>query len=485
MKAMPLIDTTFRDGQQCLWATRMPTSTMLPIAERLDKAGFAAIEMIGAVQFDAAVRYLHEDPWERMRQLSARIIRTPMQGVIRSCCVLGFEPQPADLNELWIERLVANGCRRFVFFDGLHDIDNLVPALRRAKALGAWTIGWLTFSDSPVHTDELYAEKALEFIEKGAVDALMIEDASGVLTPERVRTLIPALRAVIGDMQLGLHSHALVGLPARTYLAAVELGIDELYTCIPPVADGNAPPSVVTTAANLRYLGLEPGVDNAAIVDIQAHLDSEARRLGYAPGAPCDFDAASVGHQIPGGVMSNLTAQLKSAGLESKLPEVLEECTRVRADLGWPIQVTPFAQFIGVQATLNIIQGERYKTVPDEVKKYALGYYGTLLSPVDPDVFDRIVQNGSSYIAEAVPVREPVLPGLRSRYPNLSDEQRMLRYFFDRSIVDTMENAMKTRGFGHAEQPWMAMVREACQKKGAARLVVTGPGFSLHLNSRG
>lgn len=484
MNAMPLIDTTLRDGQQCLWATRMPTSTMLPIAERLDAAGFASIEMIGAVQFDAAVRYLHEDPWERVRQLSARITRTPMQGVIRSCCVLGFEPQPADLNALWIERLVANGCRRFVLFDGLHDIDNLVPSLHKAKELGAWTIGWLTFSDSPVHTDALYAAKAQEFIDKGPVDALMIEDASGVLTPERVRTLIPALRAVIGDMQLGLHSHALVGLPSRSYLAAAELGIDELYTCIPPVADGNAPPSVVTTAANLRYLGYEPGIDDAAVAEIQVHLEHEARRLGYAFGAPRDFDAASVGHQVPGGVMSNLIAQLESAGLESQLPEVLEECTRVRADLGWPIQVTPFAQFIGVQATLNIIQGERYKTVPDEVKKYALGYYGALLSPVDPDVLDRIVQNGSSYISQTVPAREPVLPGLRKRYPNLSDEQRMLRYFFDRSLVDTMDAAMKKRGFGVAEQPWMTLVREACKQKGAARLVVTGPGFDLRLTGR-
>ncbi|KAA3622869.1 MAG: pyruvate carboxylase, partial [Proteobacteria bacterium] len=438
MKRIDLVDTTFRDGQQCLWATRMSTETMLPVAERLDSAGFSAIEVIGAVQFDAAVRYLKENPWQRLRLLSERITRTPLQAVVRSSCILSFEPQAEDINRLWIERLVANGMRKFVAFDGLHDIGNLVPALLHAKSLGAYTTGWLTFSDSPVHTDTLYCAKAREFIERADVDALMIEDASGVLTPERVRTLVPALREVIGDMSLGLHSHGLAGLPQRTYLAAAELGVDNLYTCVPPVADGNAPPSAYTTARNLRYVGFDVAVDESALDPVRDHLNAVARYEDKPIGRPMDYDAAACGHQVPGGVMSNLEAQLVAAGLADKLPEVLDECTRVRADLGWPIQVTPFAQFIGVQATLNIIQGERYRTVPDEVKKYALGYYGKLLSPVEPDVLDRIMENGSSYIAEQREAPGPVLPALRKRYPGLDDEERMLRYFFDGGIVHSM-----------------------------------------------
>lgn len=482
MKMLDIIDTTFRDGQQCLWATRMSTSAMLPVASTLDQAGFSAIEVMGAVQFDAAVRYLQEDPWERLRLLRQEIVRTPLQAVIRSSCVLGFEPQPDDLNEVWVEQLVENGCQRFVAFDGLHDLDNLTASMRRAKSLGATTVGWLTYSISPVHTDELYAKKAKEFIEHVGVDELMIEDASGVLTPERVRTLVPAIREVIGKRRLGLHSHALAGLPQRTYLAAAELGVDNFYTCVPPIADGNAPPSVVTTLNNLRYEGFDSAVDIESLRAVTEHLSAVAHREGRPIGQPMDYDAPSCGHQVPGGVMSNLQAQLASAGLADKLPAVLEECTRVRADLGWPIQVTPFAQFIGVQATLNVMQGERYATVPDEVKKYAFGYYGKLLSPVDPDVLDRIEANGSNYIAQTPPSREPVMPRLRQRYPNMPDEQRLLRYFFDSSLVDPLQlKTGENRMISQRTTPLVEMVREACSRQRASRIYVQKDDVRLEL----
>lgn len=474
-----LVDTTLRDGQQCLWATRMSTAAMLPIARQLDRAGFSAIEVMGAVQFDAAVRYLQENPWERLRLLRREITETPLQAVVRSSCILGFEPQAEDLNLLWVERLIANGVKKFVAFDGLHDIDNLVPALKHAKALGAHTTGWLTYSESPVHTDELYVAKAREFIDKANVDALMIEDASGVLTPERVRTLVPKLREAIGDMSLGLHSHSLVGLPQRTYLAAAELGVDNLYTCIPPIADGNAPPSVMATARNLRYSGFETGVDLETIAGISEHLENVARYEDKPRGQPRDFDAASFGHQVPGGVMSNLESQLRTAGLEEKLPEVLEECTRVRADLGWPIQVTPFAQFIGVQATLNIMRGDRYGVVPNEVKKYALGYYGKLLSPVDPDVLDLIMANGSRDITEQPPKPEPALPYLRHRYPDLDDEERMLRHFFDASLVDQMK--LPSGEVSVATTPLLELMQQACSRKRVARVCVEKENFRLEL----
>ena len=480
MPAIQIVDTTLRDGQQCLWATRMSTAAMLPIAAQLDRTGFSAIEVVGAVQFDSAVRYLQENPWERLRLLREQITKTPLQAVIRSSCILGFEPQAEDINRLWVERLVANGIRKFVAFDGLHDLDNVIPALKYAKELGAFTTGWLTFSDSPVHTDDLYAAKAREFIERAHVDALMIEDASGVLTPERARTLVPKVREAIGSISLGLHSHGLAGLPQRTYLVAAELGVDNLYTCVPPVADGNAPPSVFTTARNLRYVGYEVDLDEQALKAISEHLTAVARYEGRPIGQPMDYDAASCGHQVPGGVMSNLEAQLKAAGLADKLPEVLEECTRARADLGWPIQVTPFSQFIGVQATLNVIQGERYAMVPDEVKKYVLGYYGKLLSPVNPDVLDRIMENGSGYIAEQPPVPEPVLPYLRRRYPDMDDEERMLRHFFDGGLVDKMK-AQEGRNFRIAGSPLVELVRQACARKRIARLFIEKDDFRLEL----
>ena len=435
MAKVKFVDTTLRDGHQCLWATRMSTAMMRPIMEPMDRIGFEAIEIMGAVHFDACVRYLKDDPWERIR-LFREHVRGPLQVITRSRCALGFELQPLDLHRLWVERLMACGVDRLVAFDGLHDLDNLADGLLHAKSLGAYTIGWLIFSESPIHTDALYASKAREFIERANVDTVMIEDTSGILTPERARTLIPAIKGAIGERPLALHTHNLVGLAQRTCIEAIELGVESLYTCIAPIADGNAPPAVQTTIRNLRHLGHEIDLDDAAIAEVGDWLAQVAERGGFPSGAPNDFDAANFGHQIPGGVLSNLASQLRSAGLGHRLDEVLAECSRVREELGWPIMVTPFSQLVGVQATLNVLEAERYARIPDEVKRYALGYYGTLPAPVAPGVLDRIVENGSPTIALTPPEREPVVGALRRQYPNASDDERLLRHSFPAHVLD-------------------------------------------------
>ena len=265
---------------------------------------------------------------------------------------------------------------------------------------------------------------------------LIIEDASGVLTPERAATLVPALKKEIGDMPLGLHMHSLVSLPQTTYLEAVKHGVDNLYCCVWPVADGNAPPSVQTTVRNLRYAGYDVEINDQAVDEISRHFEEQAFLHDKPMGEVQDFNLAHFDHQIPGGVLSNLTSQLREVGLEHKLPHVLEECGRVREDLGWPIQVTPFAQFLAVQGTFNAIHGERYSVVPDEVKKYALGYFGKHLSPVDPNVLDRIVERGSKAISLEIPDVEPGVDRLRARYPGMSDEERFLRYSFPEEISE-------------------------------------------------
>ena len=435
MAKVKFVDTTLRDGHQCLWATRMSTAMMRPIMEPMDRIGFEAIEIMGAVHFDACVRYLKDDPWERIR-LFRKQVRGPLQVITRSRCALGFELQPLDLHRLWVERLLACGVDRLVAFDGLHDLDNLAAGLLHAKSLGAYTIGWLIFSESPIHTDALYASKAREFIERAGVDTVMIEDTSGILTPERARTLVPAIKGAIGERPLALHTHNLVGLAQRTCIEAIALGVESLYTCIAPIADGNAPPAVQTTIRNLRHLGHEIDLDDAAIAEVGDWLAQVAERGGFPAGAPNDFDAANFGHQIPGGVLSNLASQLRSAGLGHRLEEVLAECSRVREELGWPIMVTPFSQLVGVQATLNVLEAERYARIPDEVKRYALGYYGTLPAPVEPGVLDRIVENGSPTITLTPPEREPVVDALRKQYPNASDDERLLRHSFPAHVLD-------------------------------------------------
>ena len=484
MKRVGLVDTTLRDAQQCLWATRMTTSMMLPVAAQLDRAGFDAIEVAGAVQFDACVRYLGESPWQRLQLLSERIQRTPMQALLRSKCVLGFDMVPDDLSELWAERLFANGIRKFVAFDGLHDLGNIAPAIRHARQLGAEVTGWLTYSLSPVHTDEVFAAKAREFIDEVGVDGLMIEDTGGILTPDRVRTLVPAILAESGDLPFGLHSHGLIGLCQQSYLEAVGLGVDHVYTAISPLADSNAPPSLTTTARNLKFAGYQVDLDDSEIDEISAHIDAVAEVTGKPRGSPADFDLSFMGHQIPGGVMSNLKAQLEAAGLADRLPEVLEESARVIEELGYPIQVTPFAQLIGVQATLNVVRDERYDVVPLEVKKYALGYYGKLLAPIAPDVLDRIVERGPKNLPLEPPELEPVVPTLRKQYPNASDDERILRYFFDKSLVDTaMAYSIDPDEFSGVRNPVLHLLKELDKRPGKTQVFIDKPGLQFKYSS--
>jgi oxaloacetate decarboxylase alpha subunit len=251
---------------------------------------------------------------------------------------------------------------------------------------------------------------------------------------------------------------------------------------VAPLADANAPPSIATTARNLRASGYACSVDDVRIAEMSAHIDRVADLTGKPKGAPRDFDVTFLGHQIPGGVHSNLKAQLEAAGLGDKLPAVLDDSARVRADLGWPIQVTPFAQFIGVQATLNVVRGERYAVVPAEVKKYALGYYGKLLAPVTPDCLDRIVERGPSSIAMTPPVPEPIVPTLRKRYPGADDDELLLRHFFDGGLVD---KALASRpdydAFAAAGTPLTHLIQEAARRPKLKYLSVSKRGLNIEI----
>lgn len=447
MRPIRIIDTTLRDGHQCLWATRMTTAMMLPVAETMDQLGLHQIDLAGAIQFDVCVRYLREDPWERVRLMRSRVTNTPLRAIVRSKSLVSFDLVPDDVIELWIDRLHHNGFRVIGAFDGLNDMDNVLFTARHAKALGARTFGALAFSESPVHTDELYIEKAKTLAASGLVDSVMLKDAGGLLTPERVRTLVPALKNVLGDIPLEIHSHCLTGLAPLVYLEAARLGADELHSSIWPLASGAAQPSTQQMMRNLPSVDCEALLDAAGVAEVSAHFERIARAEGKPMGAPVDYDAFHFRHQVPGGMLSNLRFQLEQVGLPDRFDEVLDECARVRDELGWPIMITPFAQLVGTQAVLNVVHGERYRVVPDEVKKYALGYYGVLPAPVAPNVLDRVVENGSQHIAAEPPPMQPAVAQLRRRYPAASDEHRLLYFMFAGSQVDEMLAAgpMRTR----------------------------------------
>ncbi|MEP7299952.1 MAG: carboxylase [Caldimonas sp.] len=461
-----IIDTTLRDAQQCLWTTRMTAGMMVPIAETMDIAGFDQIDFMAPVQFDVCARYLREDPWEKARFFRKKFASTPLRGYCRSKSLVGFGLVPDDIVELWIERLAANGFRVVGTLDSLLDVANMAVSIRQAKKLGVYSVGALVFCESPVHTDELYARAALELVSRCGVDAIMIKDSGALLTPDRIRTLVPALKAVMGSCPLELHSHCNTGLAPLVYLEAVKLGVDQLHASIAPLANGPAQPATQSTVRNLGLIGFGTRVRSDCIDQVSAYLEELAEREDFPRGIPMEYDAFHYRHQMPGGMLANWRYQLQRSGLENRFDEILEEIARVREELGWPIMVTPFSQIIAVQAMLNVVGGERYRSVPDEVKMYALGHFGKLLAPVDPDVLDRIVANGSHKVPLHQEPLAPALPGLRRAYPDMSDDERLLRFMFPGDEVDKIRAAGVLKVSTPADGPLSRLIEAIGRRAG-------------------
>lgn len=477
-----IIDTTLRDAHQSLWATRMRTDHMLSMLDDFDAGGFAQVDMMAPIQFDVSVRYLKEDPWERVRLLHKHAPNTKFRALIRSRNIASFDFLPDDVIEGWVDRLYANGFRVIGSFDGLNDIDNIAPGLKQAKRLGASTFGALSFCESPVHTDQLYIDKAKELLEKTDVDAIMLKDAGGLLTPERIRTLVPAIKAVIGDRSLEIHSHCLTALAPLVYLEAVELGADALHTSIAPLANGAGQPSTQRIVRDLRALGYVVNVDDARIEAISRRIGEIAEAEGKPLGKPVEYDGLHYMHQLPGGMLSNFRSQLETAGLSDRFDELLQEVARVRAELAFPIMITPFAQFVGTQAVMNMISGERYGVVPNEIKKYALGYYGQLLAPIEPELFARILKNGASNIAHDPTPIAPMMPDLKARYPDETIDHLLLRAMFAGTQVDEMQKTVASgKRPDESAKPLLALIKALYQKRDTGTVAIKTADLSISL----
>lgn len=481
-REIKIVDTTLRDAHQSLWATRMRTDHIVSMAPDFDKVGFEQVDLVAPIQFDVAVRYLKEDPWERVRLAHKNAPNTKFRALIRSRNIAAFDFLPDDVIIAWVESLYANGFRVIGSFDGLNDIDNIAPGLRRAKELGASTFGAVSFCESPVHTDELYVAKAIELIEKADVDAIMLKDAGGLLTPDRIRTLVPAIKAVIGDRPLELHSHCLTALAPLVYLEAVELGCDVLHTSIAPMANGAAQPATQGIVRDLRALGYTVNVDDERIETISQQLKAIAEAEGKPVGQPVEYNGLHYMHQTPGGMLSNFRLQLETAGLGDRFDELLHEVARVRSELAFPIMITPFAQFVGTQAVMNVISGERYSVVPNEIKKYVLGYYGTLLAPIDSELRERIIANGASDIAlEPGPIA-PMLPHLRERHPDETIDVLLLRAMFAGTQVDEMLRTVAAGGNpDEIYQPILGLIKSLYQKSGTGTHTLNAGDLQIRL----
>ncbi|MET8871212.1 pyruvate carboxylase [Nocardia sp. NPDC004604] len=476
-RTITLTDGTLRDAHQCLWATRMRTEHMLPIAKKIEDAGFGGVEALAMVGFDVGVRFLNQDPFERVRLLRERIPTTPLRGAVRSNLLHGFYPQPDDLNELFIERMFVNGIGDFGFLDSLHSWDNVAPAIRVAQRLGAKVTIALVFNLAPGYDDDFYVRQAREIVDRFAPDTILFGDAGGSLTVERTRTLVPALRAAIGDTRLELGTHCLTATGPQVALEAAVYGADQILTAIDPLANGNSLPSAQMMARDLRALGFDVAVDDRLLDEVGDYLGKLADQLGYPVGVPAEYDPANYHTQYAGGALTNLEAQLQAAGIADKLPAVLEEIGRVRVELGSPVMATPFPAIVAAQAVMNVLNTERYAVVPDEVKKYVCGYFGALPLPIDDNVRDLVMNNGSRDISETPPVLDPILPRLRSRHGHLPPEQMMLRYMYDDQKIDALVPVEDTFS---VEQSIVELVAGLGRMPGRHNVRLVAPGVELH-----
>jgi pyruvate/oxaloacetate carboxyltransferase len=478
-RTMRFVDVTLRDAHQCLWSTRMTTAMMAPILGTLDRIGYDVINVLGGAVFDVCVRYLHENPWRRVQFLCERLA-TPVDALTRGQSLYTFELFPDDIVELNARVLAGLGVKILTFYDALNDNRNIESSVRAAKAAGVKVNGWMTYTLSPVHTDEYYAERTHELLALG-VDYMCIKDPTGLLTPERGRTLFPAVVAAARGVPLQLHSHCQSGLAPEVYSVAMRAGFEYAYTALEPLGNGASLPTTQEIRRRALAFGLKCGLDEPAMNEASSYFNWLCVREDKPRGEVARYDPALYEHQIPGGMISNLRYQLQVMHLEHRLPEIMEEAARVRRDLGYPIVVSPFAQYIITQAVLNVVQGERYKTIPDEVRKYARGYYGRLAAAPSAEFLERANIRPEERVTERPAEHiEPWIPRLRAKLgPHAADEDVLLAAFYDDALLAALRDPVpecRTR-----TTPLYELVRWLAERRdiGQARIRFAGTDLSF------
>ena len=485
---IPIVDETLRDGHQCLWSTRMTNEMMLPVASRMDRIGFDSIDLIGGAVWDVAVRFLKEDPWERMRHMRKLVTKTPLNAIVRGQSLWTFEVFPNDVVELAIERLAANGIAQLAVYDQFNDLQNVEVCVAKANAVGLRVLGTLVFSWSPVHTDQYYAAKAAQFMAIGA-DEINLKDPSGMLSVERIRTIVPALRAAIGSAPINIHSHCMTGRAPDVLIAGVEAGADTLHTCLAPLAHGASHPPSDWVHDRLVERGHTTGLDRDLLEEVGGYFRYACHRWDKPRGAPVEFDERVLEHQMPGGMITNLVNQLRGVGIEQRLDEILHETAQVRKDMGYVPVVSPTAQFMVTQAVLNVMQGERYRTVPDELRKYCLGYYGKPPAPIAPELMERAVRKGDRFVTGRC--GDLVAPALervrRDRGPFKTDEDLLNAVFYGDEILKPLfaarARADYTR-FYNAYNPLRELLAHVARQRHIGHVGVRGRGGGQDLNIR-
>jgi len=410
-KPVKITETALRDGHQSLLATRMKTEDMIPIAEALDQVGFHSLEVWGGATFDSCLRFLRECPWERLWELRRRFKQTKLQMLLRGQNLVGYRHYPDDVVDEFCRRAIAAGIDIMRIFDALNDVRNMERAIKVSKTEGAHVQATVSYTISPIHDIEHYVERARVLDQMGA-DSICIKDMAGILTPTAAHELVRELKQAL-DLPIQVHCHYTSGMAAMTCLKAVEAGADVIDTAISTMALGTSQPATETMVAVLRETPWDTGIDLEPLSDIAAHFGEVRRKYSQFDVGGAAVDVNVLIYQIPGGMISNFHSQLGQQNALDRLPEVLAEVPRVRRELGYPPLVTPSSQIVGSQAVLNVLLGERYKMVSNEVRNYLKGLYGEPPGEVDEGLRRRVIGDERPVHVRPADLLEPGLAAAR------------------------------------------------------------------------
>ena len=441
------VETVLRDANQSLIATRLPFEKFEPMLKTIDQVGYYAIECWGGATFDVCLRYLNEDPWERLRKIRAAVPNTKLQMLLRGQNVLGYSHYPDDFVKLFIKKAVENGIDVIRIFDAMNDTNNLKVAMEAAANAGAIASGTISYTTSPVHTHANYVKLVKELKEMGA-STICIKDMAGIMGPKEAYDLISAIKDAV-DLPVDLHTHSTTGLAFMTYLKAVEAGVDIIDTAISPFSGGTSQPATETMAYALRQLGYEVDLNDHAtekLSDAFKVVRDEFIADGTLMTKALATDTQCLTYQVPGGMLSNLMSQLKQMNALDKFEEALAETPKVRADMGYPPLVTPTSQMVGVQAVRNVLDGQRYKTVSKEIKAYCRGEYGRTPAPINPEIQKQILGDEKPLEGRYADSLEPIVDKTREKLKDIAKgDEDVLSYIAFPNLAEKFFEERKAR----------------------------------------
>lgn len=446
-KKVLFTETVLRDANQSLIATRLPYSKFADILPTMDKAGYYSVECWGGAVFDVCLRYLDEDPWQRLRNLRKAMPNTKLQMLLRGQNLLGYKHYPDEIVKMFVEKSVDNGIDIIRIFDALNDVRNLETATKTAIKCGATVSGAISYTQSPVHTLEAFAKLAKQLEEMG-VATVCVKDMAGTMTPFETYELIGAIKNEV-KIPVVLHTHCTTGMAYMTYMKAIEAGVDVIDTATSCFSGGTSQPATETINIALKQLGYETGLDDAVLKEVNDYF--KPIRDGYLKDGTLNpkmltTDTDALTYKVPGGMLSNLVSQLKAQNAMDKFEQVLIETPKVRADLGYPPLVTPMSQMVGVQATNNVLSGERYKNISKEVKAYCRGEYGTSPAPINPEVVKKALGDEKPVEGRYADTLEPVFEKTKEELKGIAkNDEDVLSYILFPQVTEKYFAARKAK----------------------------------------